>query len=128
MLDLPIFECNGRWSAKNIDDYGHTADRLVDVVYRSLVMFKCSIGNYDSIALLKFSSTIRCWTIAAGHLTPLQRFDLPMFQLNRRGPAENVDNDTHAAAGFVDRVDFPFEVFKRAFIDLDAISLFHANV
>ena len=61
-------------------------------------------------------------------LIRLQRFNLPMFQLNRRGPAENVDDDTHAAAGFVDRVDFPFKVFKRAFIDLDAISLFHANV
>ena len=53
----------------------------------------------------------------------LQCFELPVFQFDRRRPAEDVDHDRHAAVLSVDRVDFAFQVLEHPFCDLDPISL-----
>src|SRR5712671_5167433 len=51
----------------------------------------------------------------------LHRLYLPMFDLDRRRPAENVDHDRHAAMRLIDGVHVPFEILKVTFLDPHAV-------
>src|SRR5262245_56137417 len=57
----------------------------------------------------------------------LHRLNLPMFDLDRRRAAENVDHHLHAAVGLVDRVYVAFEILEIAFLDANAVARLERN-
>src|SRR5438093_11773332 len=55
-------------------------------------------------------------------LALLRMFHLPVFQLDRHGPAENRQLHSHQALGFQDLFDFAFHAGKSSVFDFDPIS------
>ena len=51
------------------------------------------------------------------------RFDLPMFDFDRRRPAENVDHYRDAAVRLIDRVYVAFKVLKVTFLHAHSVTV-----
>src|SRR5262249_36788453 len=58
----------------------------------------------------------------------LYGFHLPVFQLDRHGPAEDRQFDAHGALGFEDFLHFAFHAGEGAVLDLDLVAAIEARL